>query len=151
MEIRKITDNRDSYKELLLIADPDWSNIQKYLYEGTLLAAYVENECVGVSHYMTNESLETEIYNIGLLETCRGKGYGKLLLQATIEDIRQYNNGSIVLGTGNSSIENIAFYQRCGFEITDIWFNYFLEAYKDPIFENKIQCKHMLRFKYGLE
>lgn len=57
----------------------------------------------------------------------------------------------VELGTGNSSIDNLAFYQKMGFEMTALWLNYFAEqGYDSDLMEDGIACKHMLRFEYLL-
>ena len=51
---------------------------------------------------------------------------------------------TVRVGTGNSSLSQLAFYQKRGFEIVAIDRNFFLTHYSEPIWENGIQCKHLL-------
>ena len=48
------------------------------------------------------------------------------------------------LGTGNSSIRNLAFYQKVGFRFQSVLRDFFVEYYEEPIFENGIPCKDMV-------
>ncbi|WP_128894087.1 GNAT family N-acetyltransferase [Longirhabdus pacifica] len=151
MEFKNIkTEDRQNFMDLLLIADPDKNVVLEYIDEGTLIAMMDEERCIGVCHYKNTAEKEVEIMNIGVIEAVRGKGYGKQLLQYTIAHIKHEKKTRIILGTGNSSIGNIAFYQKSGFDLFELWHHYFVDKYKEEIFEDGIQCKHMLRFEYIL-
>lgn len=150
MQFKKICEKRERLLDLLLIADPEVEVVLNYMNRGTMIGLYSEKEYIGVIHFEEIEKNIVEINNIGIIESYRGKGIGKIILQYAISYIRSQGYSSIVLGTGNSSISNIAFYQKCGFNLVELWSNYFLENYTDPIFEDDIQCKHMLRFEYSL-
>jgi len=148
LRIEVVSGNRDIYKKIMLIADPEENAIDRYINNGTLIAMYDDTNCIGVCHYSCIGNKEAEINNISLEKSMQGKGYGSILLKFTIEYIISNGYKSIVLGTGNSSIGNIAFYQKNGFDLQEIWRNYFIDNYDEEIYENGIQCKHMLRFKY---
>ncbi|RIO99278.1 GNAT family N-acetyltransferase, partial [Staphylococcus gallinarum] len=47
--------------------------------------------------------------------------------------------------TGNSSIGQLAFYQKAGFRIVAVEMNYFVNNYEDPIYENGILCRDLIR------
>lgn len=51
----------------------------------------------------------------------------------------------IEVGTGNSSLKQLAFYKKCGFKIADIDRGFFPRNYKDEIIENGIKCTDMIR------
>ena len=53
----------------------------------------------------------------------------------------------MLVGTGNASIDNIVFYQRCGFRMDHIRQNYFW-YHQEPDFENGIQVRDMIVFSY---
>lgn len=55
---------------------------------------------------------------------------------------------TVEIGTGNSSIDQLAFYQKCGFRIAAIDPDFFIRHYPEPIFENGIQCRDMIRLEY---
>ncbi len=48
------------------------------------------------------------------------------------------------LGTGNSSLSQLALYQKCGFGMHSIETGFF-NSYPEPIFENGIRCIDMVR------
>ena len=50
----------------------------------------------------------------------------------------------------NISTMQFALYQKMGFEIQEIWKNYFVNNYPEAIFEHGIQCKDMIRLSMDL-
>ena len=151
MEFRLIDNDRESYMNVLLIADPNEEVVMKYLDEGVLIGMFEEDKCIGISHYKVIDPSTAEIMNIGIVLDHQGRGWGKVLLDYTVDYAQDNGIGTLVLGTGNSSIGNIAFYQKSGFEMTEIWQNYFVDNYNEEIFENDIMCKHMIRFEKVLK
>jgi ribosomal protein S18 acetylase RimI-like enzyme len=85
-----------------------------------------------------------EIKNIAIAEPYQGKGYGKQLLKFAANIAREFRCQQLVIGTGNSSIGQLALYQKVGFDLIRIERNFFTNHYAEPIFENGIQCKHLL-------
>jgi hypothetical protein len=45
------------------------------------------------------------------------------------------------VATGNSSLNQLAFYQKMVFRLAAIDRDYFLRTYPEPIVENSIQCR----------
>lgn len=58
---------------------------------------------------------------------------------------------TIEIGTGNSSIQRLALYQKCGFRMASIDHDFFLKHYDEPIYENGIQCMDMVRLSLVLQ
>ena len=56
----------------------------------------------------------------------------------------------LILGTDDIS-GNVEFYEKCGFEITYIISNYFVENYDQPIFEGKQQLKDKIYLRKKLK
>ena len=66
MEIREITENKEHYRELLLLADEQWNMVERYLYRGTLYVLTEENELRALC-VVTNEGGGTlEIKNLAV-------------------------------------------------------------------------------------
>ncbi|GAA3304792.1 GNAT family N-acetyltransferase [Dactylosporangium vinaceum] len=86
---------------------------------------------------------EGEIVYIAIVEEHRRRGYGRQIL----DELKRANPGGLVVGTANSSLDNIAFYQRCGFRMLRVERDYF--AYIDPpIVEHGIPMLDMIVFSY---
>jgi len=137
--------------ELLLDADPSIAAIEKYLGNSENYVAVLKGKVIAiVALYLLNKDT-FEIKNIAVEERFQGNGIGKLLLRTVTQIATDKGAKDIIIGTSNSSIGQLYLYQRNGFEITDIRFNFFLDNYREPIFENGIQCRHMIMLKKKLQ
>lgn len=148
--IRKKAPHENPPMDLLLLADPSEQNITTYLHAGETYVAIDEEEIIGV--FVLREIAPTiaEIMNVAVAENQQGKGIGKALIQHAIQTAKNERMTSIEIGTGNSSIQQLALYQKCGFRMNEIIHNHFEEHYEEPIFENGIQCRDMVRLKLDL-
>ena len=70
---------------------------------------------------------------LNVVEWSRSQGYARLLV-----------------GTGNSSIGNLAFYQKCGFRFLRIERDFFSKRDDSPIYEEGILCRDLLLFEMDL-
>ena len=80
-----------------------------------------------------------------------------LLADPSREMIQGYISGAVVLGarevwigTGNSSISQLALYQKMGFRIAGVDVDFFTRNYPEEIIENGIHCRDMIRLVYGV-
>ena len=88
--------------------------------------------------------------NIAVSKNVQGKGIGKHLMKHAMNTARVLGYKVIEVGTGNSSLDQLAFYQKCGFRIISVDYDYFVRNYPEKIYENGIQCRDMIRLKYVL-
>jgi GNAT superfamily N-acetyltransferase len=79
----------------------------------------------------------------------QGKGLGKAFVAWLLAEARRRCKREMLVGTANSSITNIAFYQKCGFRMDHIRRDYF-RYYREPHYENGIRIQDMLVFRYKL-
>lgn len=90
-----------------------------------------------------------EIIYIAVLASLRGRGIGKALIEAVVAEARLRGLVALAVGTANSSLANIAFYQKCGFRMDHVRCDYF--AYiQPPISEDGILLRDMLVFTMQL-
>jgi RimJ/RimL family protein N-acetyltransferase len=68
-----------------------------------------------------------------------------LIDKARIRDVR-----SVLVGTANSSLSNIAFYQKCGFRIDHVRRDYF-SYFAQPVMEDGILIRDMLVFRIEID
>lgn len=126
--------------DLLLLADPSINQIEKYLSNGECFVLKENDETIAaIVLRRTGESI-LEIMNLAVKLEWRGRGIGQNLIRAAIEISHDSGMAVLQVGTGNSSLGPLAFYQKCGFRIARIEPNYFVENYDHPIWENSIQC-----------
>ncbi len=143
-EIQEIENGRERFLDLLLLADPSVEMVRQYLAEGHLFVLFENGEAWGVVHLIPQTSTVMEVKNIAVKEEAQGRGYGKMLLHYALDFCQQQAYEKVVVGTGNSSINNLAFYQKAGFRFLSIIRNFFTDHYDQPIFEHGIQCRDMI-------
>lgn len=144
MKIKLLSKETPPPYALLLLADPSKELIDDYLQIGECYIGKIETTIVGVFVLVPVEDKTLEIKNIAIDPNFQGKGYGKQLLRFAEEIAKQQAYQRLLIGTGNSSIGQLALYQKMGFEIDHLKKNFFIENYEESIVENGIVCKHML-------
>jgi len=123
---------------LLLCADPDEAQVRRYLPGATLLVASKDGDTGGVA-VLTIEQQVFELRNIAVAQSCRGRGIAKQLITATKQEAKEQGARRLLVGTGNSSLDQLALYQKCGFRMQSIEADFFA-AYQPPIYENGLRC-----------
>ena len=150
MVIQKVNIGESVPWELLLLADPSVEKVTDYLRNGDLYVAMIDDQIIAEYVIVPLSETKAEIMNIAVDPKWQGKGIGNKLLLDAIERSKMSGYVSIEIGTGNSSINQIKLYKKCGFEITGIDEGFFLRNYPDPIYENGIKCEDMIRMTITL-
>ncbi|WP_241535967.1 GNAT family N-acetyltransferase [Indiicoccus explosivorum] len=136
--------------ELLLEADPSEEMISRYITDSRILAAEENGRMIGVCVVLAVSPEIAEIKNIAVAERARGRGIAKSLIKEAAVYAKREKFSAIEIGTGNSSLDQLALYQKCGFRIAAVERDFFTRHYPKPIFENGIQCRDMIRLQYKL-
>jgi ribosomal protein S18 acetylase RimI-like enzyme len=144
IKIRKLEGHEFIPYELLLLADPDQDVIDKYILGSEMYVAEWNNKIIGVYVLYFIDRHTAEIKNIAVEEKYQGRGIGKMMIRDAAQVSKNKNYTTLLVGTGNSSISQLAFYQKQGFEIFDLKKNFFVDNYSEPIIEDGIPCKHMI-------
>ena len=150
MRIRELDVNEEPPIDLLLLADPSRKLIEEYLKRGVCYVAENNKELIGVYVLLPTRPESVELVNIAVSESEQGRGIGKQLLMDAIQKSKIRGYKTIEVGTGNSSIGQLALYQKCGFRITSVDSDFFIRHYEDKIFENGIWCRDMIRMSQDL-
>jgi ribosomal protein S18 acetylase RimI-like enzyme len=146
MDIRMLKDGEQPPWNLLLLADPSKDLVSKYLDKSFCYVVESENGVtIGVIVLVPISNHVIEIMNLAVDESHQGKGIGTILLKHGIQTAAEKGYNTVEIGTGNSSINQLALYQKVGFRITGIDHDFFIRKYEEPIFENGIQCRDMIR------
>lgn len=148
--IREIKPNEDLPIHLFLLADPELNVIESYINRSICYVLEQDKEIVGTYLLLPTRPMTIELVNVAVIESEQGKGFGKALVMHAVETARTLKYQTIEVGTGNSSIGQIALYQKCGFRLSGIDKDFFIRHYSDPIFENGIQCRDMIRMDQDL-
>ena len=113
-------------------------------------ASWLDGQLAGAAVVRWKEDEPSEIVYIAVTPALRGRGYGKQIIYFLLEELRMRKGHALLVGTANAALENIAFYQKCGFRMFEIRRDYF--AYiQPPIAEHGIVLRDMLVFRYDLE
>ncbi len=151
MQIRKLNKNEKPPIDLLFLADPSPKLIEEYLKRGECYIAEKNNKIIGVYILLPTKTNTIELVNIAVSEHEQGKGVGKQLIMDAIQKSTANGYKTIEVGTGNSSIGQLALYQKCGFRINCIDRDFFVRHYEEDIFENGIWCRDMIRLSQKLK
>ena len=90
-----------------------------------------------------------EIQELAIVEARQGQGLGKYFVAWLLDAARRRDKQQLVVGTANSSIDNIAFYQKCGLRMDHVRRDYF-RYYREPVYEHDIRMRDMLVFRADL-
>lgn len=134
---------REQIAALLFLADESWMMINRYLPTATIYALRQAGEFVGSIAVKAQDEITLEIMNIAVIPTHQRHGFGRQLINFVEHDARQQGYRHLLVGTGDGSVQNIAFYIRIGFRFAEIKTNFF-EQYEQPIIENGIQLRDMI-------
>ena len=144
---------------LLLLADPSRERIKRYLPHSTCFAARQTAQftpsglgaLIGVC-VLTPEGdgqHKWELINMAVSTAWQRNGIGSSLLHRAIREMRQRGVRQLEVGTGSFG-DQLLFYQRIGFRVTDIERDFFLQNYTTPLWERGVQHKDMLKLTLEL-
>jgi GNAT superfamily N-acetyltransferase len=135
---------------LLLLAESSESALRWSLknLSDTVYRVEDDGQLVGAATMRWN-SEPCEIVELAVAEDRQGKGLGRQIIEQLLSEARRRGNHKMLVGTGNSSIGNIIFYQKCGFRMDHVRRDYFW-YHREPEFENGIRLRDMLVFSYDL-
>ena len=111
--------------ELLLLADPSEDLINEYLPKSIVIAAKEDDTVVGVLVLLRTRPKTMEIMNVSVQEEFQNKGIGRNLILHAIEYAKKENCKTLEIGTGNPGVVQMLLYQKCGFRIMGVDFDYF--------------------------
>jgi ribosomal protein S18 acetylase RimI-like enzyme len=130
--------------ELLLLADPSEARIRSSLSGSRCFVASSGGVVVGACVVQARAAGAYEVMSIAVLPACQKSGYGTALLKRVIEFFRRAGARQLEVGTGTFGYQ-LAFYQRQGFRVTSIDHDFFVRNHPEPILEDGIQLRDMLR------
>ncbi len=143
--------NRLGFLPYLLMADESERVVKEYIEAGEMYSIMDGAGLVaGVALFVEESEGVIELKNIALDPEFRGLGLGKQVVVQAFDIFREKGYRKMIVGTANSSIANLAFYQKVGFRMAEIKKDFFLD-YPEPIFEDGIQAVDMVMFERVLE
>jgi aminoglycoside 6'-N-acetyltransferase I len=148
--IRQLKKHEAIPYELLLLADETREIIDTYALAGEIYVLEENNQIIAVYVLQVLDAGRIEIKNIAVRQNDQGQGIGKHLLKDATRRAKDRGFETLLIGTANGAIKQLYLYQKEGFEITSIKKNFFIDHYPEVIFENGIQCKHMIMLEKQL-
>ena len=135
---------------LLLLAEPSPSALRWSLanLSDTAYGMEASGALVGAATMRWHKE-PCEIIELAIAEERQGEGLGKQFVEWLIAEGHRRGKSEILVGTANSSIGNIVFYQKCGFRMHEVRRDYFW-YHKQPIIEDGLQVRDMIVFRYDL-
>jgi ribosomal protein S18 acetylase RimI-like enzyme len=149
--ILKINKEEEIPYDLLLLADPSMHMINSYLKRSAIYIAKLNGNTIGTFVLLSLSKEAIEIKNIAVDTAYQNKGIGQLLLKYAIEIAKGKGYLSILIGTANSSNQQLYLYQKLGFKLIKTQENFFTENYTPAIFENGLQAQHLLILSKSLQ
>ena len=121
---------RAPLRHLFELADDSAEQIDDYIERGRVLVARDEaNQIIGHAQLVPADRPDTiELKSIAVIPTFRGRGIGRALVERTLAVCRAEGARAMIVTTATADIDNIRFYQRCGFRATSVELNAFTEA-----------------------
>lgn len=146
----EIISTDDPPRDLLLLADESEASVADYIGRGKCYIALCDTEILGEYILLHTRPFTAEIVNIAVAPPHQREGIGTALLRHAVDTARKQGFHLLEIGTGDSGTGQIALYERCGFIRCGIDLDYFRKHYPVPIFENGVECRHMVRLHMEL-
>lgn len=146
-EVKTVT---EAHYRLLLEADPSRRSIDSYLPRSDVFAAAADDEPVGIAVLLATRPETLEIVNVAVKEELRGNGIATRMLRHVIEAAKKKSAKTLEIGTGSIGFEQLYLYQKCGFRMVSIDQDFFVRHYPEPIIENGMVLRDMVRLSMDL-
>ncbi|MGL5667626.1 MAG: GNAT family N-acetyltransferase [Shewanella sp.] len=134
---------------LLLEADPSTASIEAYLDNAWCFAAKYKDEIVAVCVAKLIRDKVAEIFNMAVWPDYQRQGIGSVLLSFALTELAKKSVFHVELGTGSFGYQ-LTYYPRLGFRVEAVIKDHFLTYYDEPLFEQGLQHKDMLRLALEL-
>ncbi len=145
-----ISNDIELLARLLRPADEDEARIVGALRDPRHTAYLIKHQAESVGALLIDWQTEhSEIVYIALAESARGRGLGKAVIAHVITEARRRGVRALLVGTANSSLDNLAFYQKCGFRFDSIRRDYFSDL-DPPVFEHGIRMVDLVMLRHTL-
>jgi GNAT superfamily N-acetyltransferase len=112
-------------------------------------AAMAGGEPVGAAVVRWDDREPSEILYIAVAAARRGTGLGRQLIAAILDELPTHGR-VLLVGTANCALDNIAFYQKCGFRMHSVKRDFF-DYIQPPLREHGIVMRDMIVFAYEVD
>jgi lactoylglutathione lyase len=121
VRIERFTGPRPELRALFAMAEDSRSQLDAYLHAGDVLVAVADDRIVGHLQLVdTDDEGKRELKNMAVEPAYRGRGIGRSLIEAAVEQARAEHRTVLVVATAAADIGNLRFYQRVGFRMRSV-------------------------------
>jgi GNAT superfamily N-acetyltransferase len=114
-------------------ADDSEELLDAYIDLGRVwVARTADGEVIAHLQVVPREEGICEITNTAVVESQRGRGVGRALVERAVVEARVAGMRRLVLATGAADVGNLRFYQRCGFRMTHVVHDVFTPEHGYP-------------------
>ncbi|MFI5695379.1 GNAT family N-acetyltransferase [Kribbella sp. NPDC051586] len=117
MNIEQYDGDREVLRPFFRLADDSEQQIDADLKRGDVLVADDDGELVGQVQVVAGRERIWELTSLAVIESRRGEGIGRLLVDAAVRHCRQQEAVRLLVATAAADIGNLRFYQRQGFRM----------------------------------
>ena len=146
---------RTPLRHLFELADDSSTQIDSYIHLGRVLVARnARGEILGHLQLIPTASADTvELKSIAVREDHQRTGIGRRLVDRALAICREEGVRTVTVTTATADLDNVRFYQRCGFRATTIERDVFTEAkgYPPQLEANGIPVRDSITFTVLLE
>ncbi|MEY8761646.1 GNAT family N-acetyltransferase [Chryseobacterium tongliaoense] len=134
--------------ELLLLADETVEAINQYIFSADIYTLNDGIQDIAVMALHKNSETELELKNIAVIDSFRNIGIGSILIDKAKEIARLGHYSSLLVGTSDTGIQQIRFYEKNGFVKKEVRKDFFVKNYPFPIYENGMQIRDMIILEF---
>ena len=146
MRVERVKDKSTAdLRDLLLLADEQWSCVERYLDRSHMYVLY-EGDALCAECCVTDEGEGlAELQSLAVMPDCQRRGYGHALVAYALRRCRGRFE-RLRVRTGDSPL-TVPFYESCGFTPVNRIEGDILTRYDHPIYEAGVQIKDTVVFE----
>jgi ribosomal protein S18 acetylase RimI-like enzyme len=132
---------------LLLLADDSEAQVRSYYQQGDLFVLRGDDGvAMGTTLAIPEPDGDVELKSVAVAPELHGRGIGKRMIALVLAELRAAGVRRVIVGTGNSGIGELAFYQKAGFRLSKIERDFFSpeRGYGKGTQENGILLRDMV-------
>ncbi|MEZ3488030.1 MAG: GNAT family N-acetyltransferase [Lachnospiraceae bacterium] len=149
MKIQQIRRDKEEYIDMLLMADPQKDMIETYLDQSEVFILVNGGDVCGICAIEPMKNRKCELRNIVIREEDRGKGYARYMIRYLCE---YYGNQCDTMYAGMCNCrKTIEFFEKCGFTNSHIAANFYLEHYREPVWQDGVRMTDKVYMKKQLD
>jgi lactoylglutathione lyase len=129
VRVERYAGARHELRPLFAEAEDSAQELDGYIDTGEVLVAVADDQVIGHLQLIDDhEGNGSEIKNMAVDATRRGRGIGRLLVEGAIDMARSRGRRTLAVGTAAADTGNLRFYQRAGFRLREIERDAFIPA-----------------------